>query len=164
MQNQLPFSINNLPNVFSDFRKAIELNNITPSNHYGYADFPSGQLRSNIIDMSNFLIMYLNQGTFNGNMVLSSETINMMHSIQFGNDQGLIWYIENPRGKMRKAPQWSLLNHVRHTVSYCKYGDVRMKPTDIWTNDFNWTPRVMCKPFKYNKNVAYLLPPLFTKS
>ena len=53
---------------------------------------------------------------------------------------------------MRKAPQWSSINHVRHTVSYCKYGDVRMKPTDIWTNDFNWTPRVMCKPFKYNEN------------
>ncbi len=64
----------------------------------------------------------------------------------------LIWYIENPRGKMRKAPQWKSMNHVRHTVSYCKYGDVRMKPTDIWTNDFHWTPRAMCKPFKYNKN------------
>ena len=69
--------------------------NVSPSNHYGYADFPSGQLRSNIIDISNFLIMYLNQGTFNGNVILSNETINMMHSIQFGNDQGLIWYIEN---------------------------------------------------------------------
>jgi hypothetical protein len=22
----------------------------------------------------------------------------------------------------------------RHTVTYCQYGDTRMKPTDIWTN------------------------------
>ncbi len=64
----------------------------------------------------------------------------------------LLWYIENPRGKMRKAPHWEDLNHVRHTISYCKYGDNRMKPTDIWTNDFNWQPREICKPFKYDKN------------
>ena len=32
----------------------------------------------------------------------------------------------------------------RHTVTYCRYGDKRMKPTDIWTNA-PWTPRLMCK-------------------
>lgn len=57
----------------------------------------------------------------------------------------LVWYIENPRGKMRKAPQWAKLNHVRHTVTYCQYGDTRMKPTDIWTNNTVWEPRPMCK-------------------
>ena len=25
----------------------------------------------------------------------------------------------------------------RYTVTYCKYGDTRMKPTDIWTNHPN---------------------------
>ena len=55
----------------------------------------------------------------------------------------LIWYIENPRGKLRKAPfMKELLNH---TVTYCQYGDTRMKPTDIWTNNKNWKPRPMCK-------------------
>jgi len=62
----------------------------------------------------------------------------------------LIWYIENPRGKMRKAPHWDEIKHIRHTVSYCKYGDDRMKPTDIWTNNLNWQPKPMCKPFKYD--------------
>lgn len=42
------------------------------------------------------------------------------------------WFIENPRGAMRK------MNFVqdlpRYTVTYCKYGETRMKPTDIWTN------------------------------
>jgi site-specific DNA-cytosine methylase len=56
-----------------------------------------------------------------------------------------IWYIENPRGKMRKAPDWNDIEHIRHTITYCQYGDTRMKPTDIWTNDFAWKPRKMCK-------------------
>ena len=25
----------------------------------------------------------------------------------------------------------------RHTLTYCQYGDTRMKPTDIWTNHPN---------------------------
>ena len=33
----------------------------------------------------------------------------------------------------------------RKTVTYCKYGDMRMKPTDIWTNDITWIPRKECK-------------------
>ena len=34
---------------------------------------------------------------------------------------------------------------IRHTVTYCQYGDERMKPTDIWTNAEWWKPRPMCK-------------------
>ncbi len=55
----------------------------------------------------------------------------------------LIWYIENPRGKLRKAP--FLQKYIRNTVTYCQYGDSRMKPTDIWTNNRNWEARKMCK-------------------
>jgi len=46
---------------------------------------------------------------------------------------------------MRKAPHWEDMKHRRETVTYCQYGDSRMKPTDIWTNDMGWTPRPMCK-------------------
>ena len=42
------------------------------------------------------------------------------------------WFIENPRGGLRKMDFMSGLP--RYTVTYCKYGDTRMKPTDIWTN------------------------------
>ena len=34
---------------------------------------------------------------------------------------------------------------IRNTVTYCQYGDERMKPTDIWTNNDLWIPRPMCK-------------------
>lgn len=42
------------------------------------------------------------------------------------------WFIENPRGGMRKMDFMQGLP--RYTVTYCQYGDKRMKPTDIWTN------------------------------
>lgn len=54
------------------------------------------------------------------------------------------WFIENPRGKLRKLPIMDRAP-IRHTVTYCQYGDTRMKPTDIWTNADWWTPRPICK-------------------
>lgn len=53
------------------------------------------------------------------------------------------WLIENPRGMLRKLPVVQGLP--RTTVSYCTYGDSRMKPTDLWGIVPNWTPRTMCK-------------------
>lgn len=38
--------------------------------------------------------------------------------------------IENPRAKMRKMPQ--MRRFERRTVTYCQYGEKRMKPTDLW--------------------------------
>lgn len=58
--------------------------------------------------------------------------------------QPIWWFIENPRGKLRKLPITDRAP-IRHTVTYCQYGDSRMKPTDIWTNAYWWTPRPMCK-------------------
>ena len=43
-----------------------------------------------------------------------------------------VWFIENPRGGLRKMHFMQRLP--RYTVTYCQYGDDRMKPTDIWTN------------------------------
>jgi hypothetical protein len=54
-----------------------------------------------------------------------------------------IFFIENPRGMMRTLPVMASLPH--HTVTYCKYGDNRMKPTDIWTNCKLWVPKTACK-------------------
>lgn len=42
------------------------------------------------------------------------------------------WFIENPRGGMRNMVWMQGLP--RYTVTYCQYGERRMKPTDIWTN------------------------------
>ena len=42
------------------------------------------------------------------------------------------FFIENPRGGLRKM-KW-MQGIPRYTITYCQYGDTRMKPTDIWTN------------------------------
>lgn len=55
-----------------------------------------------------------------------------------------VWFIENPRGMMRRRPE--LVGLARNTVTYCQYGDTRMKPTDIWTNAELWDPRPACSP------------------
>ena len=64
------------------------------------------------------------------------------------------WFIENPRAFLRKQKVMEALP--RHTVTYCSYNDLRMKPTDIWTN-LNWVPREMC--FNNNPNCNHLRSP-----
>lgn len=86
------------------------------------------------------------------------------------------WFIENPRGNLRRMPfmaahltenhpehrndkrdivEWNQDRKVtdlttglvyRRTITYCQYGDTRMKPTDIWTNAPWWKPRPLCSP------------------
>ena len=53
------------------------------------------------------------------------------------------YFIENPRGGMRKMN--FMIELPRYTVTYCRYGDSRMKPTDIWTNHPNPNFKPMCK-------------------
>ena len=59
----------------------------------------------------------------------------------------LIYFIENPRGMLRKMPFMQEFN--RSTIWYCQYGDDRAKPTDIWSNSNTWKPRPEC----FNGNV-----------
>ena len=59
------------------------------------------------------------------------------------------WFIENPRGGMRKMDFMQGLT--RYTVTYCQYetekpaSERRMKPTDIWTNHPNPLFKPPCK-------------------
>jgi len=52
------------------------------------------------------------------------------------------WIIENPRGMLRKL---RLQDVPRRTVTYCQYGDTRMKPTDLWGYVSQWQPKPPCK-------------------
>lgn len=72
------------------------------------------------------------------------KTIDLIQQLKKQN-VNLIWYVENPRGMMRKMDIWKSIKHIRRSVTYCQYGDKRMKPTDIWTNNVDWMPRPMCK-------------------
>ncbi len=69
--------------------------------------------------------------------------------------QPQLFYIENPRGLMRKMN--CLEGIQRHTIWHCKYGEtggiLRAKPTDIWTNSTTWNPKEVCKNHKFVNGV-----------
>jgi len=77
------------------------------------------------------------------------------------------YFIENPRGYMRKM--FFMTGIPRTTVWYCRYGDTRAKPTDIWSNHiyslFNtdgWQPRQKC--FNGNKKCHHEEAPRGSKT
>jgi hypothetical protein len=66
------------------------------------------------------------------------------HALRLIEELSPTWFfIENPVAMLRKMPH--LKHLIRHTVTYCQYGDTRMKPTDIWTNASWWTPKPPCR-------------------
>ena len=67
-----------------------------------------------------------------------------IHTIKLINElKPKFFFIENPRGGMRKTQ--FIKDIPRFTLSYCQYGDKRMKPTDIFTNHPNPQFKPMCK-------------------
>lgn len=72
-------------------------------------------------------------------LALIEHTIKLIENLQPRKG----WILENPRGMLRH--QEIVKSYKRWTVTYCQYGDNRMKPTDLWGN-LNWTPRPMCRP------------------
>jgi len=85
----------------------------------------------------------------NGNLAAVSEYAKFCdevnkHVLELINElKPKYYFIENPRGGMRKMDFMKGL--YRYTVTYCQYGDDRMKPTDIWTNHPNPKFKPMCK-------------------
>ena len=70
---------------------------------------------------------------------LVGHTLNLIKAL----DPKIGWLVENPRGMLRTLPIMRELN--RYTVTYCQYGDTRMKPTELWGFVPGWTPRPACK-------------------
>jgi len=74
---------------------------------------------------------------------VNQELVWKTRTLISGLDPKLGYLIENPRGVLRKLPPVQGLT--RRTVTYCQYGDERMKPTDLWGEVPGWVPRSMCK-------------------
>lgn len=72
-------------------------------------------------------------------LMLVEKTLNLIKEIN-----PMYWFVENPRGMLRKLMPIDI-NWQRRTVTYCQYGDTRMKPTDIWTNCDKWVSLPACK-------------------
>ena len=68
------------------------------------------------------------------------------------------WFIENPRGALRKMSFMQDLP--RGTTTYCQWGDTRMKPTDIWSNH----PKVLTLPCCKNGDTCHVAAPRGAKT
>lgn len=60
-------------------------------------NYASGGLRSNLEDLSHYLIAFMNGGTYNGEKILNNDTINLIFTEQYPNEHfigyGLGWQI-----------------------------------------------------------------------
>lgn len=68
--------------------------------HYTSPDYPNGGLRTTVADLSIFLRMVIQDGSFNGNQILSKGTMTEMKTLQFGSDaQCLSFYYDTISGR-----------------------------------------------------------------
>jgi CubicO group peptidase (beta-lactamase class C family) len=87
----------------------FENGNFVAYPHYGFADYPDGQLRSNIQDLAAFTLSFLNQGSLNEIQLLNSSSVASMLTIQNSNldeTQGLNWYTEVLYGPNGEVTVW----------------------------------------------------------
>ncbi len=67
----------------------------TTPGHYGYPDYPDGQLRSTVPDLARFLLSYQGGGEYGGVRILAEATVEEILRDQVPEvieAQGLIWY------------------------------------------------------------------------
>ena len=76
--------------------------NLTECENYGYADYPSGQLRTSANSLAKFMSAYMNDGVYDGVRILDSATIELIKIIDnpiVNSMQGLTWYYKNENGR-----------------------------------------------------------------
>ena len=54
-----------------------------PYGHYEFAQYPSGQLRTSVVEFSRILLMLIHQGAWNGQRILSAASVAEMQRVQF---------------------------------------------------------------------------------
>ncbi len=69
-----------------------------PFLHYGILDYAAGGLRTNVLDLSRFLLAHMNGGVYNGARILSRDSVEEMHAVQYPSrnyafEYGLGWQI-----------------------------------------------------------------------
>jgi len=63
-------------------------------NHYGYADFPDGQLRTTVSDYAQVIKLLINEGRINGEVFIQASTVKKFLSIQYpevAKHQAIAW-------------------------------------------------------------------------
>ena len=57
-----------------------------PYLHYNILEYPAGGLRTSILDLSRFLILHMNNGTYGNTQILTPESVEEMQTIQYPSD------------------------------------------------------------------------------
>jgi CubicO group peptidase (beta-lactamase class C family) len=73
---------------------------LTAQGHYGYPDYPDGQLRTSAPQLARFLLMFAQRGEC-GQRVLQQATVDTMRTVQLpavDSLQALIWYYDTKAG------------------------------------------------------------------
>ena len=68
--------------------------------HYGYPDYPDGQLRTSAPQLARFLLMFAQKGQC-GQRLLKEATVDTMETVQLpavDPSQGIIWYYDTKAG------------------------------------------------------------------
>ncbi len=73
----------NISRVAVPYRYAKEY---YPFIHYQTLDYPAGGLRTSVKDLSRFLLAHMNSGVYNGTQILTSQSVEDMHTIQYESD------------------------------------------------------------------------------
>ncbi len=76
----------------------FQLGGYYPLLQYGILVYPAGGLRTTVMDLSRFLTAQMNEGIYNGTRILSEESVNEMHTVQYPSKNynfryGLGWQI-----------------------------------------------------------------------
>lgn len=64
-------------------------------------------------------------------ILLLNHTMQLIDTFKWLNPR-LCWIVENPVGVMRQMRVMQNPQYRRETITYCSYGENRMKPTDLW--------------------------------
>ena len=73
---------------------------IANNTHYTFPDYPNGGLRTNVLDLSNFLRAIILDGTLDGAQLLTASSMAEMKTLQFGSyEQCLSFYFETINNK-----------------------------------------------------------------
>ena len=68
------------------------------------ANAAAGGLRTNVVDLSKYLIMHINRGEYNGVRILNEESVDLIHTIQYLDNYGRfglgwqVWNFDESRG------------------------------------------------------------------
>ena len=68
-------------------------NNYIPLPHYENKFYSIGGIRTSVLDLSNFLIANMNDGSYNGKRILREETLQHIRTVQFPDSNQSTWYV-----------------------------------------------------------------------